>query len=89
MTFRDFCEAIGDGVLSCVPAARYQPPRELGDAATISLGGAKATISREKSGWRVAFVRSGGVTSMAPLAGRTVDTATAENLAGSIAGFLI
>jgi len=64
VTFRDFCEAIGDGVLSCVPAARYQPPRELGDAATISLGGAKATISREKSGWRVAFVRSGGVTSM-------------------------
>jgi len=89
VTFRDFCEAIGDGVLSCVPGAKYQPPRALGEPATISLGAAKATISREKSGWNVAFVRSGGAASPAPLTGRTVDEGTADKLAGSIAGFLI
>ena len=88
MTFRDFCEAIGDGVLSCVPGAKYQPPRALGDPATISLGAAKATISREKVGWSVTFVRS-GAPAPAPLAGRTVDEGTAEKVAGSLAGFLI
>lgn len=89
MTFRDFCEAIGDGVLSCVPGAKYQPPRSLGEPATISLGGAKATVSRENSGWSVAFARSGGGAQPAPQAGRSVDEATADKIAAAIAGFLI
>jgi hypothetical protein len=88
VTFREFCEEIADGVLSCVPAAKCRLPAGPSEAGFVSLGAAKATISREKAGWTVAF--SGpGTTAPHPLTGKSMDEATAGKVAGSIAGFLI
>jgi hypothetical protein len=89
MTFREFCEEIGDGVLSVVPAAKYQSSAGVSDPAYVSLGGAKVTVTREKGGWSVAFSRTGGTGARAPLAGKAMDETTAGKLAGAIAGFLI
>jgi hypothetical protein len=88
MTFREFCEEISGAVLSAVPAAKYIVPRQPADPATISLGGATATITRESVGWRVAFTRPGGGVSMSSPAGENADARIAANLASSIAGFL-
>ena len=88
MTFREFCEEIADGVLSCVPAAKCRLPAGPAEPGFVSLGSAKATISREKAGWSVAF--SGhGTSVLQPLTGKSMDEPPAGKVAGSIAGFLI
>jgi hypothetical protein len=88
MTFRDFSALIADRVQRSVPRATYQPPFAPADPAVIALAGAKATITREKAGWRISFSRSGGGVSMASLAGEKVEASTAANVADSICGFL-
>jgi hypothetical protein len=89
MTFREFCESIGDGVLSCVPGAKYQSPGGVREPGSVSLGGAKATITREQAGWCVSFSRAGGTVAHSPMFGKAMDDATAGKVAGTIAGFLI
>ena len=88
MTFREFCEEIADGVLSCVPAAKCRLPAGPAEPGFVSLGSAKATISREKAGWSVAFSGQ-GTSAPQPLSGKSMDEPTAGKVAGSIAGFLI
>jgi hypothetical protein len=88
MTFKEFCEEIGDGVLSCVPSARYHEPASLKAPATVGFGGAKATISRVEHGWHVAFSAPGGTAKSTTLSGEKMTPATAANVAQSIVAFL-
>jgi hypothetical protein len=88
MTFLQFCEEIGDGVLSCVPSAKYQAPRQPKGPATVGFGGAKAAVTREDDRWLVVFSRTDGVAKQTTLTGKTMTEATANNIAQSIVAFL-
>jgi hypothetical protein len=88
MTFKEFCEEISDGVLSCVPSARYHESTSLKGPASVGFGGAKATISREEHGWLVAFSGPGGAAKSTTISGEKMTPATAANVAQSIVAFL-